>query len=776
MTTPEKKQKSIAAFFSPVTRAAAPPAAANSVEAQPTAAIAATKPTASPTQCKSSTPKRTSIKKSIEESAKREATVVAVASVATTPVPEPADAAVRSTPPSPEIASPTNEEKAAPPTSGSANAPIDVAMDSDDAPVTATKKRRSDPASEAKAPAKKHKSKAPIRKEESDNDETASVEIVDEPPAKETRKRTRPVRQAASAPKTAEPVEVVSKKPTPRAAKKKIVPEVVLAPVVPPTPVVVLSPAQQQKLDLYLSKLHDAERAIQSGDPVAHEIYGLALDSRLELHEALEAECATALRSESSDVALALKTYLARYVQGSMNALSVLVRGIRAAWAVLAPDHVFNSAAVEMEIKVMAERIAYGAKPKKSNLFEDTTPRALYVWEVGNLDGRFGDDDSVKVIRRMRKQRKRTGAYLKTLDRIVSMLQDAKVDDSKLSVEEAKASKFLVSVEMEKQRALEKEQKATLALEKEEIKRKEKEDAAEKKRLKDQAKEDAEAAKRRQTLVSYFQPTPAKPAGVPAPPVTVDLSDVDADAAARLLAMDKALGLAGSTASGDVAAVASLRKQRALIVSGSWSSRRVRHPTLGLKKLLQFHENYRPAYCGTFSKKTRVLRRGRKPLALVPSLDYTIDSDDEWEEEEVGESLSDQDSDDDAEDGDDALDYGDKWLAYEDEVDYVDRAPDDEAATESRHVKVSDMPKASKLTKLVPRIIGPFYTPSSAPELAAFHIELLHPIVLESPLLKKKAPAVEPEATPPATKVVAKPTSSTKAGLTMWLQAETPSQ
>ncbi|KDO31473.1 hypothetical protein SPRG_04088 [Saprolegnia parasitica CBS 223.65] len=757
MTTPEKKQKSIAAFFSPVTRAAAPPAAANLVEAKPPAAIAATKSTASPMQSKPSTPKRTPIKKTTEESAKRETTVAAVVSLATAPQPELAVATVSSTPPSPAVASPPKEKKPAPSTSGSASAPIDVAMDSDDAPVTATKKRRSDNASEAKVPAKKLKGKASRREEENDHDDTASVEIVDEPPTKETRKRTRPVRQAALAPKVAEPVEVV---------------------VAPPTPVVVLSPAQQQKLDLYLSKLHDAERAIQSGDPVAHEIYGLALDSRLELHPALQDECTIALSSESSDVAPALKTYLARYVQGSMDALSVLVSGIRAAWTTLAPDHVFNSATVEMEIKVMAERIAYGAKPKKSNLFEDTTTRALYVWEVGKLDGRFGDDDSVKVIRRMRKQRKRTGAYLKTLDRIVGMLQDAKVDDSKLSVEEAKASKFLVSVEMEKQRALEKEQKATLALEKEEAKRKEKEDAAEKKRLKDQAKEDAEVAKRRQTLVSYFQPTPAKPTAVPAPPVTVDLSNVDADAAARLLAMDKALGLSGSSASGDVAAVAALRKQRAVITPGSWSSRRVRHPTLGIKKLLQFHENYRPAYCGTFSKKTRVLRRGRKPLALVPSLDYSIDSDDEWEEEEVGESLSDQDSDEDAEDGDDALDYGDKWLAYEDEVDYVDRAPDDEAATESRHVKVSDMPKASKLTKLVPRILGPYYTPSTAPELTAFRIELLHPIVLESPLLKKKAPAAEPEPVPPKvtpTKVVAKPTPSTKAGLTTWLQAETPS-
>ncbi|XP_011822856.1 PREDICTED: chromatin assembly factor 1 subunit A [Mandrillus leucophaeus] len=61
---------------------------------------------------------------------------------------------------------------------------------------------------------------------------------------------------------------------------------------------------------------------------------------------------------------------------------------------------------------------------------------------------------------------------------------------------------------------------------------------------------------------------------------------------------------------------------------------------LGRMKLLQFCENHRPAYWGTWNKKT-VLIRARDPWAQdTKLLDYEVDSDEEWEEEEPGESLS----------------------------------------------------------------------------------------------------------------------------------------
>ncbi|XP_044727563.1 chromatin assembly factor 1 subunit A isoform X2 [Chrysoperla carnea] len=56
-------------------------------------------------------------------------------------------------------------------------------------------------------------------------------------------------------------------------------------------------------------------------------------------------------------------------------------------------------------------------------------------------------------------------------------------------------------------------------------------------------------------------------------------------------------------------------------------------------KLLQFQENRRPPYWGTWRKKSSEVK-ARKPLGTDKKIfDYSIDSDDEWEEEEPGESL-----------------------------------------------------------------------------------------------------------------------------------------
>ncbi|KVI07544.1 Chromatin assembly factor 1 subunit A [Cynara cardunculus var. scolymus] len=62
------------------------------------------------------------------------------------------------------------------------------------------------------------------------------------------------------------------------------------------------------------------------------------------------------------------------------------------------------------------------------------------------------------------------------------------------------------------------------------------------------------------------------------------------------------------------------------------------------KQLLQFDKSHRPAFYGHWPKK-----RARCPLVKDPDLDYEIDSDEEWEEEEPGESLSDCDKEDDDE-------------------------------------------------------------------------------------------------------------------------------
>ncbi|XP_067414387.1 chromatin assembly factor 1 subunit A isoform X1 [Emydura macquarii macquarii] len=73
----------------------------------------------------------------------------------------------------------------------------------------------------------------------------------------------------------------------------------------------------------------------------------------------------------------------------------------------------------------------------------------------------------------------------------------------------------------------------------------------------------------------------------------------------------------------------------------------------GRMKLLQFSENHRPAYWGTWNKKTTVIHP-RNPWSKDNKLlDYEVDSDEEWEEEEPGESLSHSEGDDEEEGGED---------------------------------------------------------------------------------------------------------------------------
>lgn len=82
-----------------------------------------------------------------------------------------------------------------------------------------------------------------------------------------------------------------------------------------------------------------------------------------------------------------------------------------------------------------------------------------------------------------------------------------------------------------------------------------------------------------------------------------------------------------------------LNKNDDLIIDGSQNeTKRYR------AKLLQFHENLRPAYFGTWRKKSRFVT-GRRPFKLENDLlDYDVESDLEWEEEEEGEIIKDSDS------------------------------------------------------------------------------------------------------------------------------------
>ncbi|CAO1942635.1 unnamed protein product [Urochloa humidicola] len=83
------------------------------------------------------------------------------------------------------------------------------------------------------------------------------------------------------------------------------------------------------------------------------------------------------------------------------------------------------------------------------------------------------------------------------------------------------------------------------------------------------------------------------------------------------------------------------------------------------RKLLQFDKSNRPAYYGTWRKKSSAVGP-RCPLKMDPDLDYEVDSDDEWEEEDPGESLSDCEK-----DSDEVMEEDSKITDEEDEDSFV---------------------------------------------------------------------------------------------------------
>ncbi|KAI8368204.1 chromatin assembly factor 1 subunit A-domain-containing protein [Radiomyces spectabilis] len=127
-------------------------------------------------------------------------------------------------------------------------------------------------------------------------------------------------------------------------------------------------------------------------------------------------------------------------------------------------------------------------------------------------------------------------------------------------------------------------------------------------------------------------------------------------------------------------------------------------------KLLQFYEDVRPAYYGTWTKKSKVVT-GRTPFARdEQSMDYEHDSEAEWEPEGEGEDIQsgEEDEDDptaDLADGDDA-----GWLVpegYLSDSEGVDT--DDEDYKKSRSQGVTLRPASRKHLTIRQVVIGPLY-------------------------------------------------------------------
>lgn len=144
-------------------------------------------------------------------------------------------------------------------------------------------------------------------------------------------------------------------------------------------------------------------------------------------------------------------------------------------------------------------------------------------------------------------------------------------------------------------------------------------------------------------------------------------------------------------------------------------------------KLLQFVENYRPAYYGTWRRRSCIVT-GRRPFARDHTkLDYMVDSDDEWEEEEPGESITQSENDDeeekeeeDDEDEDDHFLVPHGYLSDDEGVAAEDAGEEDagneEMKTLRRNLSAVEYEVAHRrgLHRLKPIMSGPMWLPDPA--------------------------------------------------------------
>lgn len=134
-------------------------------------------------------------------------------------------------------------------------------------------------------------------------------------------------------------------------------------------------------------------------------------------------------------------------------------------------------------------------------------------------------------------------------------------------------------------------------------------------------------------------------------------------------------------------------------------------------KLLQFFENHRPAYYGTWRKSTRKIN-GRKPFSKDDEVfDYDFDSEAEWVADEDGEECRSDDEDDEditenmSEPGED-----DGWLVPHGYLS-DDEGVEEDIDIEHKNLEKKNYPKPTKIIPLIPVILGPVFTENSYDEV-----------------------------------------------------------
>ncbi|XP_047003340.1 chromatin assembly factor 1 subunit A-like [Schistocerca americana] len=159
------------------------------------------------------------------------------------------------------------------------------------------------------------------------------------------------------------------------------------------------------------------------------------------------------------------------------------------------------------------------------------------------------------------------------------------------------------------------------------------------------------------------------------------------------------------------------------------------HPEINLPrpKLLQFWDNRRPPYWGTWRKKSSVISQ-RKPFNKDEKLfDYEVDSDDEWEEEEPGESLHGSDDEKESEDeyevdNDFFVPHGylsDEENLHGDDEDTETLSPESQKAKLKLLEHEFEEEMKQKTERLKPRIIGCIWTHKSNDAVGSQLLKLL---------------------------------------------------
>lgn len=150
------------------------------------------------------------------------------------------------------------------------------------------------------------------------------------------------------------------------------------------------------------------------------------------------------------------------------------------------------------------------------------------------------------------------------------------------------------------------------------------------------------------------------------------------------------------------------------------------------KQLFQFDKSHRPAFYGCWSKKSNSIGP-RRPFSKDPYLDYDIDSDDEWEEEEPGENLSDCDKDGE----EDSLEEGPSKVVDEDDSEDGFFVPDGYL---SANEGVDDEMECEDIDETITSSSS--YKAVEGEELSVFFRQLMHLHNLTEYALQKSRPLV----------------------------------